>query len=148
MKKRLIIVIGFFCFCLAIFKVGMVAGAANSASEPGSSKDPLITQSYLEKRLKEVSSGTSQSNINSSYKKVTLSKGNTITVETGTEIILYSGNANVFGNTGLVNVSTGELFKNGNSVVKYNVFVSPGSDSGIKATSSITILIRGKYQKG
>lgn len=121
-----------------IFKVGMEVGAATS--EPGSASDPLITQSYLEKRLEDFTGGSSQS-----FKKVSLKKGNILTADEGTELLLYSGNANIAGSKGLINTSSGELFQNGYTMVKYNNFLSPADGSGIKATTSATIFVKGSY---
>ena len=123
---------------LCIFKVGIEVGAANS--EPGSAGDPLITQSYLETRLDEISMGSG-----GTYQKIMLKKNDSISAGQGTEIILYSGNATVTGTQGLLNLSGGELFKSGNSVVKYNIFLAPSTGSGIKATTAVTLFIKGSY---
>ncbi len=139
LKKKVGIIIGFIVILFVVFKVGIEVGAATS--EPGSAGDPLITKSYLDKRLGE-SSGTGSGN----YKKVTVKKNETLTAGEGTELILYSGNATVKGQDGLINLSSGELFKSGNTVVKYNIFLSPNSNCGIKATTTVTLYIKGNYK--
>jgi hypothetical protein len=141
LKKKVGIIIGFIVILFVVFKVGIEVGAATS--EPGSAGDPLITKSYLDKRLGE-SSGTGSGN----YKKVTVKKNETLTAGEGTELILYSGNATVKGQDGLINLSSGELFKSGNTVVKYNIFLSPNSNCGIKATTTVTLYIKGNYKIG
>jgi hypothetical protein len=143
-KKKLMIVIVVGILCAGLFRAGMVVGAASS--EPGSEGDPLITQSYLESRLKEVGAGTSTGSDSSDiYKKEVLDKNKELTVSAGGEIVLFSGNASVVGKNGLVNLSSGELFKTGNSAVKYNIYLSPASSSGMKASSSVTVFIKGSY---
>ncbi len=137
-KKKVGIIISFIAIVIIAFKVGIEVGAATS--EPGSAGDPLITKSYLDKRLDEFSGGGS-----GGYKKVTVNKNETLTASVGAELILYSGNATVKGRDGLINLSSGELFKSGNTVVKYNIFLSPDSDSGIKADTTAILFIKGNY---
>lgn len=137
-KKKIGIVISFIAIIFIVFKVGLEVGAATT--EPGSAGDPLITKSYLDKRLEELSGGGS-----GGYKKVTVKKNESLTASEGTELILYSGSATVKGQDGLINLSSGELFKSGNTMVKYNIFLSPDSDSGIKANTIAILFIKGNY---
>lgn len=137
-KKKIGIVISFIAIIFIVFKVGLEVGAATT--EPGSAGDPLITKSYLDKRLEELSGGGS-----GGYKKVTINKNEALTASEGTEIILYSGSATVKGQDGLINLSSGELFKSGNTMVKYNIFLSPDSDCGIKANTTAILFIKGNY---
>lgn len=138
MKNKKVLLIVAFLVCICVFKVGIEVGAATS--EPGSAGDPLITQSYLESRLQENSGGAG-----STYKKVSIKKNSSVRVSEGTEIILYSGNATITGSNGFLNLSSGELFKKGDSVVKYNIFLSPSTGNGIKATTAVTLFIKGSY---
>lgn len=137
-KKKIGIVISFIAIIFIVFKVGLEVGAATT--EPGSAGDPLITKSYLDKRLEELSGGGS-----GGYKKVTIKKNEALTASEGTEIILYSGSATVKGQDGLINLSSGELFKSGNTMVKYNIFLSPDFDCGIKANTTAILFIKGNY---
>ena len=137
-KKKIGIVISFIAIIFIVFKVGLEVGAATT--EPDSAGDPLITKSYLNKRLEELSGGGS-----GGYKKVTIKKNEALTASEGTEIILYSGSATVKGQDGLINLSSGELFKSGNTMVKYNIFLSPDSDCGIKANTTAILFIKGNY---
>lgn len=139
MKKKLLILLMTIIACVGLFRVGMIAGAASST--PGSVGDPLITKSYLEQRLSELSSGSTESG----YVKVTVSKGKSFYANEGTEFVLYSGSASVIGNSGIINLTSGELFKKGNTAVKYSSYLSPASQSGVKATSQIILYVKGKY---
>lgn len=123
---------------LGLFRAGMAAGAASSA-RPGSSNDPLITLSYLEERLAEVTGGSA------AYNMVTISKGKTMTASFGTEFILYSGSATISGSKGIINLSSGQLFKNSNSITLYSLYFFQDTLTGIKASSECVVYIKGSY---
>ncbi len=127
-----------FIFGIILFQAGLKAGAASS--QPGSSGDPLITKSYLDQRLSELGAEKN------SYGKVTVAKGKTITAVAGAEMIVYSGNGTVIGTAGLLNLSSGQVFQKGTSIVLYNLYFSPASSSGITASSELTVFVRGDYQ--
>lgn len=137
-KKIVITILGFVC----IFGVGMVVGA-QTAGEAGSVNDPLVTKSYLDSRLENVSPGGTAS---SEYKKVVLSKGKVLVGKEGTEIMVYSGNAVAYSTAdGIVNVTVGELAKDGVTLGKYSVYVVPDNESGVKAGSDVVLFVRGDY---
>ncbi|MCR5792387.1 MAG: hypothetical protein K6G65_04390 [Lachnospiraceae bacterium] len=140
-KSLLIMLLALACVGGA-FKLGMMAGTSRGEAASvtaGSSGDPLVTKSYLDSRL----SGTAGLEGNG-MKKVTLSKGQVLTGRAGTKIVLYSGSAEISGSTGLVNLSTGEMFKKSTTAVKYNMFLSPDK-SGLKATAKCVVYISGTY---
>lgn len=128
----------FFIVGIVFFQAGLKAGAASS--QPGSSGDPLITKSYLDQRLSKLDSEKQ------SYEKVTVKKGKTLTASAGTELIVYRGSGTITGSSGLLNLSSGELFEKGTSIVLYSLYFSPASSSGITAGSELTVFIRGGYQ--
>lgn len=125
----------------AIYGAGMAKGA--SGAVPGSAGDPLITKSYLDERLSELAGGSA----GGMFSRVTLSRGDRISVKGGGELMVYSGNAEVTGSDGLVNLTTGELFRDGNSAIKYHLYLSPADDSGIRASGNVTVFVRGGYTK-
>ena len=124
----------------AIYGAGMAKGA--SGAVPGSVGDPLVTRSYLEDQLAEVSGGSG-----GTFSRITLSKGDRLAVNSGGELIVYSGNAEVSGTDGLVNLTTGELFRSGNSAIKYHLYLSPSDASGILASGNVTVFVKGGYTK-
>ena len=134
MKKKLIVALVITASCFTIFQAGMKAGAAQAT--PGSSGDPLITQSYLESQLANMGSA--------SYKKVSVAKGKTLKAGIGTEFMIYSGNGAVTG-SGLVNLTSGEMFEKGMSAVMYSHYLAPASGCGVKASSNMIIFIKGSY---
>ena len=75
-----------------------------------------------------------------------MAKGKTITAVAGAEMIVYSGNGTVIGTAGLLNLSSGQVFQKGTSIVLYNLYFSPASSSGITAASELTVFVRGDYQ--
>ena len=119
------------------YRAGLAKGASGGVA--GSVSDPLITKSYLEEQLSKISTG--------SFSKIVLSKGDQLTVNTGGQIVIYSGSAEVTGTDGLLNLTTGELFRSGNSAIRYHLYLSPADTSGIKASNSVTVFVWGGYSK-
>lgn len=142
MKKRIAGILSIVLLCVIFFGTGMAAGASSSA--PGTTGDPLITQSYLEKRLSEVSLG-STTTPNTTYKKVSVTKGKKLTAKEGCEFIVYSGEAKVFGSKGIIDVTDGALIANGKKISAYHNYVSPSDQSGVTATANCIIYVKGSY---
>ena len=138
-RKGLLWVLMLVACGIFLYQAGMVKGA--STSVPGSVSDPLVTKSYLEQQLAEVSGGSG------AFLRVSLSKGDNVQLAAGSEVMLYSGNATVTGSDGLVNLTSGELFKNGNSLVRYHLYLSPSASSGLAASGNVVVFIRGSYTK-
>lgn len=126
------------------FTAGTKVGAAST--QPGSQSDPLVTLSYLNQRLGEggtssVGSGSSST----SFTQLKLTSGQKLTLKDGSEAVVYSGNGKVFGTTGLISLTGGELFGSGKSVVLYTDYLAIGSNSGIEAKGNMTVYVRGSY---
>lgn len=121
---------------VVFFRAGVMVGAADS--EPGSVGDPLVSKSYLDSRLNELSGVMT---------KVTLSKGSVLTAAEGASIIVYSGNGTVSGNgSGLINVTAGEMTATGISLAKYNTYLFPDAATSVTAGSTMVIFVTGTYQ--
>lgn len=124
------------------FRAGVAVGAQNGV--PGSANDPLITKSYLDARLSEISksgSGTA----NSGMTKVSLSKGDIIRGEEGTMFVLISGSA-FSGGSGIVNITGGESLKDGMTISKYNTYLSTDSTGEVRADSNAVVFVSGTYK--
>lgn len=130
--------------CISTFYMGTKVGASNN--EPGSVGDPLITESYLEKRLEEVNG--SSTSTSSSYKKVTVESGKVITLTEGSTTVVYSGSGTITSGGELINLATSELFVSGNSTVKYASMLAVKNNVGIKATGSMVVYVSGSYKIG
>lgn len=113
-----------------LFCSGMTVGAATN--EPGSAGDPLITLSYLEKRLEHAGGG---------YECITLKKGETLLLSQGAEVILYTGNAKVSGS--LIDTTDGILTTAGAKVQKYHSYLAPADESGFTAEATCVIFLSG-----
>lgn len=124
-----------------IFHAGVARGA--SSAVPGSVSDPLITKSYLDSRLSEIGAGNGTA---ASFRQVLLSKGEAIVAQAGCEVMLYSGNAEISEGS-LVNMTSGELFKNGNSVLRYHLHLAAEKGTKITAAGNVTLFVRGEYTK-
>ncbi|MCR5431535.1 MAG: hypothetical protein K6E95_03145 [Lachnospiraceae bacterium] len=126
-----------------VFWAGKEVGAATA--EPGSQSDPLVTLSYLEKRLKE-GDMYGKSGGGMSFTEVSLTSGEKLTLDDGAELVVIRGNGSVFGQ-GLINITSGELFKEGTSIVLYSDFLAAGTGCGIKASGTVKTYVKGGYTK-
>lgn len=114
-----------------LFCSGMQVGAATN--EPGSAGDPLITASYLEKRLEQSNSG---------YECITLKKGESLTVSQGSQLILYTGTASVLEN--LIDTTAGIMAITGTKAEKYHAYLAPADGSGFTAQATCVIFLCGE----
>lgn len=150
-KKKFITAV---CVLLAALLVAGITAAA--VTNYGTQSDPLVTLSYLtdtvkpsilaefDKKLANATPGGA-----SNFTVVTLSKGQTVTCEVGTEIMLRVGSAASAGSDSprLVDSTTGESVTNaGTALVKNHMYLVTIANNGVKATAASTkILIRGSY---
>ena len=114
-----------------LFCSSMQVGAATN--EPGSAGDPLITRSYLEQRLEQTGSG---------YECITLKKGEFLSVAQGSQIILYTGTADVLEN--LIDTTEGKLVAGGSKAEKYHAYLAPADGSGFTAQTTCVIFLSGE----
>ena len=117
---------------LGAFFTGHSAGAASKT--PGTTGDPLITLSYLEERL----SG-------SESERVQLKKGQSLTGELGTGIIVLGGSVTAAGD-GLVDVTAGEKAEEDTSLFLYHSYIVTEKDGGCEALGGCTVLVSGEYE--
>lgn len=154
MKKRLLIFMIATLSAIALFGGGYAFGAGSA--QPGSQGDPLVTLSYLESRLADIAgnaatntgnAGTASGNVNSAgFTRIDLTKGQSLILSDGSEMVVYSGNGTVLGTTGMMSLTGAEMFPAGTSVVLYTQFLGIGGNSGVKAGGNMTIYIRGGYK--
>ena len=145
MRKKIIIAVIAVALMLAVFRTGMAFGAGSAV--PGSQGDPLVTLSYLESRLAGISGGgTSVSSSDGGFSRVSLTKGQSLVISDGGELVVYSGNGTVLGTTGMLSLSDSQMFPAGTSAVLYAHFLGIGSASGVKASGDMTIYVKGGYR--
>jgi len=144
--------------------------ATVSASSPGSSADPLITQSYLEGRFSttlraDVSKslgGAADSAINKldevyrdyvgydfapRFTPVTLTSGGTLFLASGASFILLSGSASLAVSSGtVINISTGSEVKSGSQLTRnQRYFCTEETRAAVTASSAARGHVDGYY---
>ena len=121
----------------ASYRLGYALGADDGTA--GSASDPLVTKSYLDK-------GFQMPDFPEDIRKCNCQQGkNTVCRQRRYDDYGFRKGI-VVGNGGLINTTTGELFKKNNSAVRYNMYISPGDGCGIRAQSEMVIYICGSYE--
>jgi len=148
---------------LTIFSLTYIVMAAGN--EPGSTEDPIVTQSYIELRNQQLKyyidenikkiqdsitqlsgSGTGQSG--SAFEVVNVPAGKKLIAGASTELILRSGQATVIDSPsgGIANVTVGKDLKKGDSITANHLLIVPRNDGrGANATTDIIFLVKGSY---
>ena len=165
-KKKLVIAAG------VLLAVAMIVGLTTLAvTNFGTQSDPLVTLSYLEKKLtpsildqlqtsidakanelkaefdKKLASSGAGSTV-SGFSVVSLTSGQKVTCSVGTEIMLRIGSAVTYGSDSprLIDETTGSAVSAaGTALTKNHMYMVTIQGNGIEATSSVKILIRGEY---
>ena len=157
-----------------VFLGGVTAGAvtlAAFAAGAGTQSDPLVTLSYLtgqfttsvlsqvdkqvteaqaeleakfDAKLQSAGGGSSSGGV---YTTVALSAGQTIIGAEGAELLLRSGSAvcATSADPGLVDTTEGGTVNAGESITANHLYMTIGSQSGMKASSSVQVMVRGGY---
>ena len=132
-RKKLLCGIGGVLLMCVVFLTGHYAGAASKT--PGSTGDPLITLSYLERRLAQTVGNV---------EKIQLEKGQKLMGKQGTGIIVLRGSVTAAGND-LVDLTAGSLTEKETSLFLYHNYIVAEDNSGCEALSSCTVLVFGQY---
>lgn len=156
MKKKIITILA----AVVILAVGIGVGAY-AASNYGTQADPLVTKSYLDQtltpklqaefqtkldeqvKLMEQQITSSSSGLN--FSVVSLTNGQTLKGGAGCEIVLRAGSAASNGSTGLSDITDGKLISSGAALTANHLCVVSTDGEGVKAGSSVTLLVRGAY---
>ena len=143
-----------------ILAVGIGVGAY-AASNFGTQADPLVAKSYLDQtvtpklqaefqakldaqvQLMEQQISSQSSGLN--FSSVSLTNGQTLKGSIGCEIILRSGSAASSGSAGLSDVTDGKLVAIGTALTANHLCMVSAQGDGVKASSSVTLLVRGSY---
>ncbi len=125
----------------ALLVLGMLVGwigkgfAAGDPALPGSEQDPLVTRSYVDGKVKMA--------------VVEVAAGKQLIGSAGTEIIVRSGNATAIDTQsgGLSDVTAGKDLKMGDVAPTNHLLIVPRDDGrGIKAVTSLFVMVRGNYK--
>ena len=135
-------------------------------AQPGSSNDPLVTQSYVDRRIAELQAQINalQAQIGAGapggnvvippapgqvvpFTPLLVPRGSTLVAEAGVEIILRSGTAYVVaGPNGLVDVTAGRDIANGQRVSPNHLLLVPATDGrGLRFTTDAWLMIKGGF---
>ena len=138
--------------------VVIIAGvSAYAATSFGTSADPLITLSYLEKTLTpqlleqfgdELEAALAANGGTDTYSVVTLTNGQTLTGAVGCEIMLRIGSASVSASDspGLVDTTDASSLNNGSALKANHLYMVTIAGNGIKATAAtVKVIVRGSY---
>ena len=142
MKKKIITILAVTAVICLIFGGGVYVGAATSGA--GSQNDPVVSLSYLDYRLENLSTSGSSGVLFGGYEKVTLSRGERYLPGEGGVIVLYSGSCTVVGK-GIINLSGSTMLTESNNVPAYSQMLIPDTSSGVVAAeSTILYVVSGK----
>ena len=160
-----------FLRALALLSITAVLSMTVSlAAEPGTDKDPLVTLSYLNETfmdsiLQKVDqkiaarnsqiaqqlggqAGGTASGTAASFTVVTLTKGQTLTGDSGCEVMLRVGTATCVSpsSPGLIDETSAGTLNNGGALVQNHLYMMTIEGRGVKATAATTkLLVRGDY---
>ncbi len=128
-------------------------------SEPGSEKDPLVSLSYLEKRMEQLKfyideklldvSSRLQNNSSNKLEVVEVSSGQSLIGKSGTEIILRGGEAKIIAGElgGLCDVTSGTDLGMDRAIPANHLLIIPRDDGrGAFAIRDAIFLVRGDYE--
>lgn len=137
-----------------------VSGLASGAGGPGSSEDPLVTKSYVQKLVQQKFEefmdtrrpgdgdpvGSSPGGSVLQWQVKTLQPGESFIGGSGTEFILRGGTAVIVDPTGsgIPDITSGTNYAAGRQVPANHLFSIPRDDGrGIKAEKEVIVMCRG-----
>ncbi|WP_066633885.1 hypothetical protein [Desulfolucanica intricata] len=121
------------------------ASFADTAGSPGSTGDPLVTKSFVEKYVQDFMSNFKPAG-STEWQVVQLAPGKVMVANEGTELIVRSGKTVLVDSTtnGVPDLTTGNNIIAGQQPVKNHLLIFPRSDGrGIKAVESAWIMYKG-----
>lgn len=151
MKKKIVRVLG------SVFVVTLLIGSRVVFSEPGTSKDPLISKSYVDGKIQELKNyiddkvkagGKSSGNSSSNLEIVELRAGQSLIGYGGTEIILRSGRALAIDSPdgGVSDITAGKDLPNNAKIEKNHLLIIPRTDGrGVYSLGETFFMVRGEY---
>ncbi|SHI69342.1 hypothetical protein SAMN02745975_00410 [Geosporobacter subterraneus DSM 17957] len=154
-SKLYVAVLGVFVLTVVFAQVGKAG-----YFEPGTKEDPIVTQTYVEKRneqlryyidqkIEELNSKLNQTQANQFFQVIEVQKGQKVICRASTELIVRSGQAKAIASSagGLSNLISGKDLKSGEIVPMNQLILVPRDDGrGLDVTADKTfILIKGGY---
>lgn len=143
--------------------MGCVATAASG--DPGTSDDPLVTKSYVDKKIEDVklyideklsdgsqsggSSSTPEGTAQASIEVVEVESGKSIILEAGSQIILRGGSGSIIDSKqgGIADLTQGIDLRKGYEAPANHLLMVPRSDGrGVFAKTDCIFMVMGKYE--
>ena len=164
-KSKLILVLSF----VLVLVLGFSMNVFGTESGPGSSADPVVSKSYVDAKIDEltktnamlqtqlselkaqldnIKTGGTSTDSTDSFKVLELQGGTTIIGEEGTELILRAGYAKAIGATegGVSDLTGAKDLKTGASVSLNHLLLIPRGDGrGFKCTGLCYVMVKGGY---
>ncbi len=146
---------------IGLSAIVILLGATRSFSEPGSEQDPLVTLSYVEKKIEQlkyyVDTELGKKNTGSdkvgTWIVVEVPAGNSLICKDGTEIILRSGEARAIAivvngiMNGLTDITAGKDLAMEESIKANHLLIVPRDDGrGARALTNSFFLVKGDYE--
>lgn len=131
-------------------KINSISGEVEDkiAEYTSKSSDEIVTDAFVQSVADKVAEKTGTSGgTSSTFALVTLNSGQTLTAKVGCEVLLRLGTATCVssGTPGLIDMTTGGDLAGGKALEKNHLYLCTVDGRGVKATSNITVLVRGPY---
>lgn len=129
-----------------IIVIGSIGMAFATDTLPGTSDDPIVTKSYVDKAVAEVKENSGNA---ANWEVVEVAAGQTVIGGQGTEMILRSGKAVAVDNgaNGISDLTNAKDLMSGTKVALNSLILVPRADGrGIKCQENSFVMILGSYE--
>ena len=127
---------------LALLLLAGITVTYTVMANPGSDTDPIISFSYLKEIFKpEVKQELT-------FQVVSVKKGESLEGNSGTELILRMGEAEIFATAsgGLADITAGYDLSDGTAMPANHLLIVPKEDGrGVKAATDCLVMVKGDY---
>jgi len=119
---------------------------ADSAAQPGSSDDPVVTKSYVDEAIKSVSGGASGGSA-AQVINVSLTPGQRLIANASTEVVVRTGATKAYSKdgSGIPDLTDGKDLTDGTAVAKNHLLLFPRDGRGVSAVTASIVMVRGGY---
>ncbi|CAK7085194.1 hypothetical protein KQI38_17845 [Tissierella carlieri] len=146
---------------IGLSAIVILLGATRVFSEPGSELDPLVTLSYVEKKIEqlkyyvdtELGKKNTGNETTGSWAVVEVPAGKSLICKDGTEIILRSGEARAIAivvngvMNGLTDITVGKDLAMEENIIANHLLIIPRDDGrGARALTNSFFLVKGDYE--
>lgn len=118
---------------------------ADSAVQPGSADDPVVTKSYVDQAIKSV--GGSGGGGAAAVVNVSVGAGQILIGNAGTEFIVRAGTTKAYSQdaNGIPDLTEGKDLGNGVTVPKNHLLLFPRDGRGLTSVTNSIVMVRGTY---